>query len=120
MSTLTLRTLQHAVDHRVCIGTGSFCTATPGFRRAEGYRNHNLIATLLVFWAWWMDRRWLPVFIVGRLAVMAGRLAIGANHPLDLLESLVFAAIGFAVASVVRFPSLWSERTERPRPCQEV
>lgn len=77
--------------------------------------DHSLIAALLVFWAWWIDRRWLPVFIAGLLAVMAGRLAIGAHHTLDVLGSLVFAAIGFAVASVVRFPLLWNERTLSPK-----
>lgn len=73
--------------------------------------DHGLVAALLVFWAWWIDRRWLPLFIVGMLAVMAGRLAIGAHHTLDILGSLIFAAAGFAAASVLRFPARWGDRT---------
>ena len=73
--------------------------------------DHSLIAALLVFWAWWIDRRWLPLFIVGMLAVMAGRLAIGAHHTFDVLGSLVFAAVGFAAASVMHLPARWGERT---------
>ena len=76
--------------------------------------DHSLIAALLVFWTWWIDRRWLAVFVVGMLAVMAGRLGIGAHHTLDVLGSLVFAAAGSAAALAARFPADWNGRRVVP------
>ena len=72
--------------------------------------DHSLIAALLVFWTWWIDRRWLAVFVVGMLAVMVGRLGIGAHHTPDVLGSLVFAAAGSGAALVLRLPTEWNER----------
>ncbi|MFC4453696.1 phosphatase PAP2 family protein [Deinococcus sonorensis] len=72
--------------------------------------DHTLIAALLAGWVWWLDRRWLALFIVGVLLVMLGRLAIGAHHTLDVLGSLAFAGLGLALAALVLFSPAW----ERP------
>jgi len=73
--------------------------------------DHTLVAALLVAWAWLLDRRWTGPFIVGLLAVLLGRLGIGAHHTLDVLASVVFAALGLLAASLVRWPQGWHERT---------
>lgn len=76
--------------------------------------DHTLIAALLVCWTWWIDRRWLGIFIVGLLAVLVGRLGVGAHHTLDVLGSLVFAAAGFGVAQATRLPADWNGRRLLP------
>lgn len=82
--------------------------------------DHSLIAALLVFWSAWIDRRWLGVFVVGMLAVMAGRLGIGAHHTLDVMGSLVFAAVGAVVAMAVPLPTAWNGRSIVPARRQGV
>jgi membrane-associated phospholipid phosphatase len=72
--------------------------------------DHTLVAALLACWVWWLDRRLLPLFLAGLIAVMAGRLAIGAHHSLDVLGSVAFALIGFAVASWLPLPAGWNSR----------
>lgn len=73
--------------------------------------DHTLVAALLVAWAWLIDRRWTAPFVVGLLAVLLGRLGIGAHHTLDVLASVVFAALGLLAALLVRWPRGWHERT---------
>ncbi len=77
--------------------------------------DHTLVAALLACWAWWMDRRWAGLFIAGLLAVMLGRLAIGAHHSADVVGSVVLALSGFALASVLPLPLTWRQRPLLPR-----
>lgn len=77
--------------------------------------DHTLVAALLACWAWWIDRRWTWVFIIGLLALMAGRLAIGAHHTLDVVGSVVLALSGFALASALPLPAVWRGRLLFPR-----
>lgn len=77
--------------------------------------DHALVAALLACWVWWLDRRLLPLFLAGLIAVMAGRLAIGAHHSLDVLGSVAFALTGFTAASLLRLPAAWESRRLLPR-----
>jgi len=77
--------------------------------------DHTLVAALLVAWTWLIDRRWTVPFVVGLLAVLLGRLRIGAHHTLDVLASVAFAALGLLAASLVRWPQGWHERTISPQ-----
>jgi membrane-associated phospholipid phosphatase len=72
--------------------------------------DHTLVAALLVAWTWLIDRRWTAPFVVGLLAVLLGRLGIGAHHTLDVLASVVFAALGLLAALLVGWPQRWHER----------
>ena len=72
--------------------------------------DHTLVAALLAYWVWWLDRRLLPLFLTGLTLVMVGRLAIGAHHSLDVLGSVAFALIGFAAASWLPLPANWDSR----------
>lgn len=71
--------------------------------------DHTLAAALLTGWLLWFNRRWIPVFAVGLVAVLLGRLAIGAHHTLDVLGSLVIAAIGIGAASFLRLDARWQQ-----------
>ena len=75
--------------------------------------DHALVAALLVAWTWLIDRRWTVPFVVGLLAVLLGRLGIGAHHTLDVLASVAFASLGLLAALLVRWPRGWHERTIR-------
>ena len=76
--------------------------------------DHTLIAALVAGWAFWFDRRWAALFVVGLLAVMFGRLAIGAHHTLDVLASVVYASLGLLAASFWRLPETWRTRPLLP------
>lgn len=64
--------------------------------------DHTLVVALLAGWAFWIDRRWVPVFPVGVLGVMLGRLAIGAHHTLDVLGSVLIAALCCGLAGLLK------------------
>ncbi|CAM3156455.1 Phosphatidic acid phosphatase type 2/haloperoxidase domain-containing protein [Deinococcus saxicola] len=72
--------------------------------------DHTLIAALLLGWACWLERRWWPVFAAGLLAVMLGRLTIGAHHTLDVLGSVIIAGVGLLIAALVPWPTNWLTR----------
>lgn len=76
--------------------------------------DHALIAALLTGWAGWLARRAAPLFALGLLLVMLGRLAIGAHHSLDVLGSVVFAGTGLAAAARLRLPAGWQTRPLLP------
>ncbi|CAM3602221.1 phosphatase PAP2 family protein [Deinococcus frigens] len=72
--------------------------------------DHTLIVALLLGWAWWLDRRWWPVFAAGLLAVLLGRLAIGAHHSLAVLGSVGIASAGLLIAAQIPWPTTWPTR----------
>lgn len=76
--------------------------------------DHTLVAALLTGWTGWLGRRWLLPFALGTLAVLLGRLAVGAHHTLDVLGSVLIAATGLAVAGVI--PRTWTRPLGRRRP----
>jgi membrane-associated phospholipid phosphatase len=79
--------------------------------------DHTLVAALLAGWAWWLDRRLLPVFVAGTMLVLLGRLAIGAHHTLDVLGSLGFALAGLLLAARLLRPGAhpgWASRLLLP------
>ncbi|SMB97210.1 phosphatase PAP2 family protein [Deinococcus hopiensis] len=76
--------------------------------------DHTLVAALFVGWAGWLNRRWSLAFALGLAAIILGRLAIGAHHSLDVLGSLVFAALGIFTASKWPFPPSWQHRPLLP------
>ncbi|WP_188961166.1 phosphatase PAP2 family protein [Deinococcus aquiradiocola] len=76
--------------------------------------DHTLVAALLAGWAWWIHPRALPVFVAGTVAVLLGRLAIGAHHTLDVLGSLLYALLGLAAGTLWRPAGTWTARTVLP------
>jgi len=69
--------------------------------------DHTLLAALLTASLWWIDRRLAPVFMVGTLLVMLGRLAVGAHHTEDVVGSVVIVAVVALGAAALRFPPAW-------------
>lgn len=76
--------------------------------------DHTLVVSLLTGWLLWLlpsaaRGRWLTVFALGVLAVAFGRLAIGAHHTLDVVGSVVIAALSVGLASLLRLPAPWQQ-----------
>lgn len=72
--------------------------------------DHTLMAALFTGWAAWFSRRWWPVFALGTLVILLGRLGIGAHHTLDVLGSLLIAAASLGITAVLPWPQGWRER----------
>ncbi|WP_309571365.1 phosphatase PAP2 family protein [Deinococcus sp.] len=76
--------------------------------------DHTLVAALLTGWAAWLSRRAWAAFAGGVLLVALGRLGIGAHHTLDVVGSVLIAAVSVGVAQVVPYPPAWTERLLLP------
>ena len=68
--------------------------------------DHVLMAALITGSMAWLSRAW-PAFALGTLAIAAGRLGIGAHHTLDVLGSLVIAALSLTAAWLMPLPAQW-------------
>ena len=75
--------------------------------------DHTLLAAVLTASLWWIDRRLLPVFAVGTVLVLLGRLGIAAHHTIDVLGSVTIATVAALVSLRVRLPAAWN-RPLRP------
>lgn len=71
--------------------------------------DHTLLAAFLTASLVWFARRFIPVFCVGVLLVMAGRMGIGAHHTLDVVGSVLIVAISLLAVAVVPLPQRWSQ-----------
>ncbi|GHF63385.1 undecaprenyl-diphosphatase [Deinococcus metalli] len=69
--------------------------------------DHTLVAALLAGWVAWLARRWVPVFVLGVLAVLLGRLAIGAHHTLDVVGSVLIAGVALGIAAALPLKGEW-------------
>lgn len=68
--------------------------------------DHTLFVSLFTGWLMWLLPRsnraaWLLAFALGVVAVALGRLAIGAHHTLDVLGSVMIAAVALGLASLL-------------------
>lgn len=66
-----------------------------------------LFVAFLTASLWWLGRRLLPVFIVGTVLVMIGRLGIGAHHTVDVLSSVAIVTVAALVARAIPLPQAW-------------
>ncbi|MFB9990424.1 phosphatase PAP2 family protein [Deinococcus oregonensis] len=69
--------------------------------------DHTLVAALLTGWTAWFARRWVPIFVLGVLAVLFGRLAIGAHHTLDVVGSVLIAGVVLGIAAALPLRGEW-------------
>lgn len=87
------------VDHYAPLAHASLDNGFPS--------DHTLVAALLTGWAAWFARRWVPVFALGVLAVLLGRLAIGAHHTLDVVGSVLIAGVALGIAAGLPLRGGW-------------
>ena len=69
--------------------------------------DHTLLAAFLATSLWWINRRLVLAFAVGALFVLLGRLGIGAHHTMDVLGSVVIAAVAALIAGALPLPAAW-------------
>ncbi len=69
--------------------------------------DHTLLAAALTASLWWIDRRWLGAFALGTLLVLLGRLGVGAHHTLDVVGSVVIAAVAALIVGALPLPASW-------------
>ncbi len=70
--------------------------------------DHVLLVAWLTASLWWIDRRWVPAFVVGVVLVMIGRLGVGAHHTLDVLGSVAIVTVAARVARAIPLPARWA------------
>lgn len=72
--------------------------------------DHTLVAALMSGLVLWLDRRWFGWLALLTLLVGLGRLAIGAHHTLDVVGSVLIAAVSLVVARWVPLRAAVFER----------
>ena len=72
--------------------------------------DHTLFGAALTASLWWIRRQLMPLFALGTLLVMAGRLAIEAHHSLDVLGSVAIVLVVALLIAALPLPRTW----ERP------
>jgi len=78
--------------------------------------DHTLLATLLAASLCWVDRRLVSPFALVVVLVMAGRLAIAAHHPLDVLGSVLIVCAALSLATALPLPAGLQRPLPNPRP----
>lgn len=68
--------------------------------------DHTLLAAALVGIVSFVARKRVPLFVIGLILVIAGRLGIGAHHTLDILGSLCIVAIVYGLLHFL--PQRWT------------
>jgi membrane-associated phospholipid phosphatase len=69
--------------------------------------DHTLLVAALTATMVWIDRRLVWLFALGTLLVMAGRLAVGAHHTLDVLGSVGIVIVVALVVGALTLPAGW-------------
>ena len=69
--------------------------------------DHVLLAGALAACLWWVQARAVAPFALGALAVMVGRLAVGAHHTFDVLGSSVIVVLVTVVVKLLPLPARW-------------
>lgn len=70
--------------------------------------DHTLLAAFLTASLVWFYRRMIPLFVIGLLLVMAGRMGIAAHHTADVVGSVAIVAVSLPIVAVVPLPRSWS------------
>lgn len=70
--------------------------------------DHTLLAGLITASLWWLARRLLPLFAVGTLLLMLGRLGIGAHHTIDVLGSVLIVLVLTVLVAWLPLPARWA------------
>ncbi|PIR67038.1 MAG: phosphatase PAP2 family protein [Parcubacteria group bacterium CG10_big_fil_rev_8_21_14_0_10_36_14] len=60
---------------------------------------HTLVAFVLAFSVFWLDKKWGIVFILSALFIAFARIFVGVHYPTDILGGMVIA---FALSFVLR------------------
>ncbi|MCL4508333.1 MAG: phosphatase PAP2 family protein [Chloroflexi bacterium] len=71
--------------------------------------DHVLLAAALTASMWWLSRRALPLFALGTLCVLLGRLGVGAHHTLDVLGSIAIDTVVAIAVTFLPLPQAWQQ-----------
>lgn len=66
--------------------------------------DHTLLAAALTAGLCWFARRLVPLFALGTLLVLLGRLGVAAHHTLDVAGSVAIVAIAALIVGVIPLP----------------
>lgn len=70
--------------------------------------DHVLLASAVTCALWWIDRRFIWIFVLGTLLVMFGRMGVGAHHLEDVLGSVAITLVTTLVIGIIPLPAAWN------------